>query len=197
MDSIFGHIRRVAGILLTDEEVPEFLDLLFPSEEPPKSAEKAAAERTVYEPESVRVYFSAPDRASTEEVSEGGNFQWTRYELTFKRVKLDKKGKIAEVKHYVYKTPLFAWGAEAPGGQEVIDADPAITEADITIDEAKRNMPNVLSGPELYPAGLKGTYVNTHRTATGKDYTYDEFNRKFRRSDFYKVVTKTHKLENP
>lgn len=161
----------------------------------------AAGDRKLYEPEEVKIYFSAPDRPTTETVTEEGNFQWTRYELIFKRTTLDSKGKTEDVRHYIYKTPLYSWGEEAPGGQEVIDSNPAITEADMTPEEAKREVTwkgkHILRGPSLYPSGLKGTYVNTHKTAPGKEYTYDEFNRKFRKSDFYKVVTKEKKLESP
>lgn len=160
-----------------------------------------AAEKTVYEPEEVKVYFSAPDKPSTEEIGEEANFQWTRYELIFKRIKYDEEGKPEEIKHYIYKTPLYPWGEEAPGGQEVIDSDPAITRADIAPNEAKRLVKlkdkKILEKPDLYPVGLEGTYINTHKSAPGKEYTYDDFNRKFRKSGFYKVITKTHKLENP
>jgi len=105
------------------------------------------------------------------------------------------------VRHYIYYTPLHTWGGEKPGGQEVTDRNPAITEADMTPEEAKDKVTwrgkKILEKPELYPAGLKGSYINTHKSARNKEYTYDEFNRKFRKNDFYKVVTKGHKLENP
>lgn len=160
-----------------------------------KKEQKAA--RTLYDPISVRVFFSAPDKPTTQTISEEGNFQWTRYHLTYKRVKYNKNGKPVEVKHYTYETPLYPWGTRAPGGQEVVDADPDITEVDMTPEEAQRAMPTILRKPDLYPTGLKGFYVNTHKSAPNKEYTYEEFNRKFRKSDFYKVVTKSKKLENP
>jgi|GEM_PF-6232489 len=158
--------------------------------------------KTSFVPESVTVYFSAPDRTTTEEISEGGNFQWTRYELLFKREKHDATGKLLDAHHFVYKTPLYPWGTEAPGGQEVVDANPDVTEIDLTPMEAARYLARykgnpLLEGPNLYPLGLKGFYVNIHRSVGKKKYPYDVFNRKFRNSGFYKVVTKGHELENP
>lgn len=177
MESLVGFIRALAGRV---------------------GAEK---ERVMYEPEKVTVYFSAPDKPSTETVTEEGNFQWTRYELIFKRVILGSDAKERDIKHYVYKTPLYSWGEEAPGGQEVVDSNPDITEVDLTPEEAKREITwrgkHILRGPEIYPAGLEGIYINTHKSAPGKEYTYDKFNKKFRQSDFYKVVSKSKKLENP
>lgn len=160
------------------------------------SEEKDTSLRYKYEPEKVTVFFSAPDHVTTQEVSDGGNFQWTRYELLFKRVGYDK-GKLETVHHYIYKTPLYPWGERAPGGQEVVDADPRITEVDLLPQEAERVLPKYLKDLKLYPPGLVGIYVNTHKSAPGKKYPYAEFNRKFRKSGFYKVVTKSHDLENP
>lgn len=170
MFSIADHIRRIAA-----------------------EAEKPS--RFKYEPEKVRVYFSAPDEPTTEEISsKGGNFQWTKYELLFKRTEL-KDGKPVSIKYYKYVTPLYPWGEEAPGGQEVLDADPKITEADMTPEEAKRALRKYLSKPDLYPRGLSGYYINTKEGE--KAYTYEKFNKKFRQSGFYKYVTRTHKLETP
>lgn len=177
MDSIQNFIRDLAGHIAAKEG------------------------REIYEPEKVRAYFSAPDKPSTETVTEEGNFQWTRYELIFKRTILGPKDSPTEIKHFIYKTPLYSWGEEAPGGQEVVDSDPDITKADMTPEEAKREVTwrgkHILRGPDLYPVGLEGVYINTHKSAPGKEYTYDDFNKKFRKSGFYKVVSKSKKLENP
>jgi len=172
MNAIHDYIRKLAKAADPDK---------------PADSEKPAETSTGYEPESIRVYFSAPDKSSTETVSEEGNFQWIRYEMIFKR----------NNNHYIYKTPLYAWGLRAPGGQEVLDAKEAVTEEDVTPDEAQRGLAKYLRKPELYPAGLKGTYINNHKSARGKKYPYDVFNRKFRKSDFYKVVSKSKKLVNP
>lgn len=161
-----------------------------------QEAEKPSAGRSKYVPEKVTVFFSAPDKPSVETPSGEGNFQWTRYELLF-REETFEKGKLVKAHHYIYKTPLWPWGDESPGGQEVVDANPKITEIDLSPEEVKRGLPKILRGPNLYPPGLQGFYVNTHKSAVGKEYTYGDFDKKFRKSGFYKVITKSKKEENP
>lgn len=171
--TLFGYLRRLAAAI-----------------EPVQAPKKVK-----YVPEGVTVYFSAPDKPTTETITESGNFQWTKYELLFKQEASD-----GAIKHYVYKTELYPWGLGSPGGESIEGTD------EITPDELKRaliyNGKKILENPEIYPQGLHGTYVNTHKTAPmgkygGHAYTYDEFNRKFRKSEFYKVVTRDLKQESP
>jgi len=160
-----------------------------------KKPEKGRAE---YIPEEVRVYFSAkpPEKPSTETISEEGNFTWGKgfgipgYEFIF------RKGD----SHYIYELPITPWGLrDVKGTAEVSDADPNITEADITPSEVEKIFSKIVKKPLLYPPGLRGYYINTDKSdpEEGKKIPYAKFDQKYRKSGFYKVVSKTKKLENP
>lgn len=192
MDRISELLRRLAAEAL-EPSVEESESDTPPEEE---KAPKGPV-RYKYAPERVTAYFEAPDKPSTATVSDEGNFQWTRYELLFTRSEYTTGGKLEEGKHFIFRTPLYPWGVEAPGGQEVLSGEKFLTEKSVTPDEAKRNLIKYLAKPELYPAGLHGTYINIHKSAPGKKYPFAEFDRKFRKSGFYKVVSKEKELKNP
>jgi len=180
-------------------------------EEEEKTPEKKEPDSEAMVPEKVRLFFMAPDEASTETITDQGNFQWIGYELTFK----------VGAQHYVYRTPLWPWGEEKKGGDQIVlESDPQTDKieesGDFTLDQVKRGLekyravsPN--TGPDIYKAlnNISGFFYNVDKNdsstfnvdnwkKTSKRYTYEDFNKKFRDSGFYKLVSKSDKkLVNP
>lgn len=179
-------------------------------EEAPEEESKGSSKGLMI-PEKARLFFMAPDNASTETITPQGNFQWIGYELTFQ----------SGSQHYVYRSPLWPWGEEKKGGdQTVLEFDPQTEEVeesdDFTVDQAKKSLksfraipPN--TGPNIYKAlsNISGFFYNVPKgdvaivnmdkwKKTAKRYTYEEFKQKFRDSGFYKLVSKNEKkLVNP
>jgi len=221
-ESLKDAIKDIQEII-KDKEVPEDLAELYPKwkvgdfseymkylkgsktlediekEEEPKKNPGESSSGGV-DPEKVRLFFMAPDNPSTKTLTPEGNFQWVGYELLFKK----------DGKHYKYQTPLWAYGEEASGDQSILEFDlnsKELTETkDFSIDQAKNLLKKYRT---IYPEGLSGFYYNVPEQFAkgkvnidqwaryGKKYTYGDFDKKFRKSGFYKVVGKDKELQNP
>jgi hypothetical protein len=181
-----GDFAEYLKYIKGDKEVPEEKEKPEPEED---SSSKGLS------PEMVRLFFMAPDDPSTKTITPEGNFQWVGYELLFKK----------NQKHYKYRTPLWAYGDEAEGDQTVVDSENEETK-DLSLDQVKDSLKKYRM---VYPAGLSGFYYNVPESLAkskfdvdqwiraGKKYTFSDFDKKFRKSGFYKLVNKGKKLENP
>ena len=192
--------------IIKDKEVPDEVAEHFPKwdigdfkeyakylkgEKKIKEEKKPEKEKSTgrFEPEMVRLFFMAPDNPSTETITPQGNFQWIGYELLFKKIS-------PTVKHYKYRTPLWAYGEESEGGSQIVLDSEGEETKDFTVDEAKKALEKYRT---VYPTGLSGFYYNVPKSMAGskfdpdlwvkagKKYTFDKFDEKFRKSGFYKL----------
>lgn len=154
-----------------------------------------------YKLQDTRIYFSAPDPDSpTTETLDikkkkefEANFQWVAYAVKFTNEDMD---------WYIYQTQLHPWGTKMEGTQEVIASDSTSKwklyrdeEVEIRPDKVERAFSSMLRKPDLHPR-TQVTYVNTHKSDKGDEYSSEEFKRKFD-NDFYVVVSKGRELVNP
>jgi len=176
MFSIHEHLRRIAG-----------LDRAFHLEE-------------------VKIFFKAPNphNPSSKTLTIGkapaqeANFQWVAYQVLFSKAEGDSP------RYYIYSVYLESGGQEKLPNK-VFESDSAWSaknkdrpSVDLSPGDAKREFPEVLKGPELFPAKYAQTvYVNTDPSDRGKEYSDQEFEKLFK-NNFYIVLSPHSKeLRNP
>jgi hypothetical protein len=169
----------------------------------------AGAVKDEYHAQEIRIFFSAPNpRAPSSESldmpknpTQGANFQWLAFRLYFTFTKTDE----AEPEYYIYHTSLYPDGKEKlPAKVFKSDSKWSLQNVNIPINtppmtpgDLKRQFPEILKGPQLFPkTDLPIIYRNSDQSDT-KEYADDEFKRLFD-NDFYIVINpKSKELKNP
>jgi hypothetical protein len=169
----------------------------------------AGAIKDQYHAQEIRIFFSAPNPKfpSSEalnlpkDISQGANFQWVAYRLYF----TFKKTEESDSEYYIYHTGLYPTGKEklpnkvfaSDSKWSLQNVTVPINTSDLNPGNVKREFPEILKGPQLFPKiDLPITYRNSDKSDT-KEYSSEDFKRLFD-NDFYIVLDpKSKELKNP
>jgi len=170
--------------------------------------EEAPPEKSLFKAEEAKIFFSAPSARHPEsktldlnvEPAKQANFQWVAYQLLFS---VDRGGDTPD--YYVYHVDLKSAGDEEPPAK-VFKSDSKFSgrnkdkpSDEVVIGEVTGEFPDILKGPNLWPAKLVQTnYTNTDKSdRSNPEYSSEEFKRFFD-NEYYIVLNPQKKeLKNP
>jgi hypothetical protein len=152
----------------------------------------------------IRIYFEAPKPTDATTITKEkedkfeANFQWVSFTALVQDLR--------DESYYIYRVNLQPWG-DSKGDATIIGSNSAMkpdetVEIRISAEDVEKTFKNIVGKPNLFPSpAIQVVYVNINKTdmknpQEGKEYGSDEFKRNFG-TDFYVVLRKDHKFQNP